>query len=258
MPDYPLTFWLCAAVGIVFIGIAKAGFGGGIGIIATPLIAMTVPVTDAVALLLPLLIVCDIFAVKHYRTHFDRRSVKLLLPGSVLGIAVAYFFFSHFINDQRTLEMGIGILSLGFVLFQLVRSLILGALVGRRPRALEGMLMGALSGFGSTLVHAGAPPVAIYLLPQQLSRDLFVGTTVIFFAALNLLKIFPYYSLDLFTVKILTTTLILSPLSYVGVKLGIYLNQRFTDVWFNRVVYVLLSLMGLQLIAGKNVLDLLT
>ena len=154
--------------------------------------------------------------------------------------------------------MGIGVLSLGFVLFQLVRSLILGALVGRRPRALEGMLMGALSGFGSTLVHAGAPPVAIYLLPQQLSRDLFVGTTVIFFAALNLLKVFPYYSLDLFTVKILTTTLILSPLSYVGVKLGIYLNQRFTDVWFNRVVYALLSLMGLQLIAGKNVLELLT
>ena len=161
-------------------------------------------------------------------------------------------------DDQRVLEVGIGVVALGFVLFQTLRALILGALAGRRPRPLEGVFMGALSGFGSTLVHAGAPPVAIYLLPQQLPRDLFVGTTVIFFAALNLLKIYPYYSLGLFSVKIFTTTLILAPLSYVGVKLGIYLNSRFPDVWFNRVVYALLVLMGLQLIAGKNLLELLT
>ena len=258
VPDYPLTFWLCAVVAIVFVGIAKAGFGGGIGIVATPLMAMSIPVTDAVALLLPLLMVCDVFAVKHYRTHFDRRSVKLLLPGAVLGIAVGSFFFGRFIDDQRVLQVGIGVLALGFVLFQILRRIILGALAGHRPQVAEGVLLGALSGFASTLVHAGAPPVSIFLLPQQLPRDLFVGTTVIFFAALNLLKVLPYYSLDLFTAKVLTTTLILSPLSYVGVKLGIYLNRRFTDLWFNRVVYFILTLMGAQLILGKNLLTLLT
>ena len=55
----------------------------------------------------------------------------------------------------------------------------------------------------------------------------------------------------------LTTILILAPLAYVGVRLGVYLNERFTDTWFNRVIYVLLFLTGVQLIVGRNLLGLL-
>ena len=252
LPDYPTTFWLCAIVAVTCLGVAKAGFGGGIGIVATPLLALSIPVTDAVALILPLLMVCDVFAVQHYRTHFHRRSVKLLLPGAVVGIVAGGLFFGHFRDDQRVLQASIGVLALGFVFFQVVRSLIFGALQARRPGVAEGVLMGALSGFGSTVVHAGSPPVTVFLLPQQLPRDLFVGTTVIFFALLNLLKVAPYYGLDLFSAKVLLTTLILSPLSYVGVKLGIFLNRRFTDLWFNRVVYGVLLLTGIHLLLGKN------
>ncbi len=46
---------------------------------STPLMALTIPVADAAALMLPLLIVCDVFAVNHYRSNFHARSVKLLL-----------------------------------------------------------------------------------------------------------------------------------------------------------------------------------
>ena len=112
--------------------------------------------------------------------------------------------------------------------------------------------MGAASGFTSTIAHAGAPPVVIYLLPQQLPRHLFVGTTVIFFASLNLLKLVPYWGLGLFHIDILKTTIVLSPLAYLGVKLGVFLNQRFTDLWFNRVIYVMLFAMAVQLISGEN------
>ena len=76
MPEYPAAFWYLAAIAVVFVGIAKAGFGGGIGILATPLMALTIPVADAAAILLPLLIVCDVFAVAHYRKRFDRRNIK--------------------------------------------------------------------------------------------------------------------------------------------------------------------------------------
>ncbi len=78
------------------VGIAKAGFGGGIGILATPLMALTIPVSEAAALLLPLLIVADLFAIRHYNTRFDRRSIKFLLPGAVVGIALGGLFFGYF------------------------------------------------------------------------------------------------------------------------------------------------------------------
>jgi len=257
LPEYSLFFWVCAVIAVTFVGIAKAGFGGGIGIIATPLMALTISVADAAALMLPLLIACDIFAVNHYRTRFDRRSIKLLLPGAVLGIGTGAFFFGYFSDNERILQTGLGILSILFVLFQATRTLIMGALEKRHPRAGEGVLMGAAAGFTSTLAHAGGPPVSIYLLPQKLPREQFVGTTVIFFAAINLIKLVPYYNLGLLRPGNLMTTLLLAPLSYAGVRLGIFLNGRFSDAWFNRAVYVILFLTGLQLVLGRNLLDIL-
>ena len=256
LPVYPTAFWVCAVGAVLLIGIAKAGFGGGVGILAVPLLALTVPVADAVALLLPLLIACDVFAVQHYRETFDKASVVRLLPGSIFGIGAGAFFFGFFSQHERALEVGLGSLALVFVCFQAGRTLILGVLQKRKPSRLEGVLMGAASGFTSTIAHAGAPPVVIYLLPQQFTRQIFVGTTVIFFAALNALKVLPYLSLGLFTADILKTTLLLAPLAYAGVKMGIFLNIRFTDRWFNRVIYVLLAVTALQLILGGSLLEM--
>lgn len=257
LPDYPTFFWVLAVISVVFVGIAKAGFGGGVGILATPLMALTIPVADSAAILLPLLIVCDVFAVAHYWRTFDRRSVKLMLPGAVVGIGVGAFFFGYFSSNERMLQVGLGTLSLVFVLFQVLRALIMGALSKRHPHAAEGVLMGAMSGFTSTLAHAGGPPATIYLLPQKLERSIFVGTTVMFFAAINQIKLIPYLGLGILRTEHLMVIAILAPLSYVGVKIGIFLNKRFTDVWFNRIVYTILFITGVQLILGQSLVRMM-
>ena len=75
LPDYPPYFWLAAITAVLIVGIAKAGFGGGIGFVATPLIALTISVADAAALLLPLLIIIDFLSIRHYRG--DLRQAEL-------------------------------------------------------------------------------------------------------------------------------------------------------------------------------------
>ncbi len=257
LPDYPTVFWFLAVIAVLFVGIAKAGFGGGVGILATPLMALVIPVADSAAILLPLLIVCDVFAVAHYRRHFHRRSVKLLLPGAALGVGIGALFFGYFSSSERVLQIGLGTLSLFFVAFQALRALILGALTKRRPHGAEGIFMGAISGFTSTLAHAGGPPVTIYLLPQKLPRNLFVGTTVILFAAINQMKLIPYLGLDILRTEHLVAIAILTPLSYAGVKLGIFFNRRFTDRWFNLIVYSILFVAGMQLVLGQSLVQLL-
>jgi hypothetical protein len=256
LPEYPAAVWMCAICAVLLMGVAKAGFGGGIGIIATPLLALTLPVADAAALMLPLLIACDVFAVRHYYQTFDGKSVTRLLPGALLGIGVGAFLFGYFSQHERVLEVGLGVLALVFVLFQFGRTFILGAMGKRHPSVFEGVVMGAISGFTSTLAHAGAPPVVMYLLPQQLPRKIFVGTTVVFFSALNLIKVPLYWGLGLFHLDIFKMTLLLAPLAYIAVKLGVFLNARFTDLWFNRVVYGVLVLTAVQLIVGGSLLDL--
>ena len=238
-------------IAVVLMGIAKAGFGGGIGLIATPLLALVLPVSDAAALMLPLLIACDGFAVRHYLRSFHSSSIKRLLPGSLVGVFFGSFFFTFFGNHEQILRVGLGALALSFVIFQIGRNLLDDAIKKYQPGTAEGLLMGAFSGFTSTIAHAGAPPVIVYLLPQKLPKTQFVGTTVIFFALLNLIKVPPYWALDLFHVDIFKLTLLLSPLAYIGVRLGVFLNRQFSDVWFNRVVYGLLVLTAIQLITNK-------
>jgi len=257
LPDYSTVFWITAVLTVTLVGIAKAGFGGGAAVIATPLLALTTSVADAAALLLPLLIIIDMISIVHYRGTFDRHSIRLMVPSAAVGILLGGLFFGLFNSNERVLKLGIGLLAVSFVLFQLFRTQILGQLSGKRPSTTSGIFFSGLAGFTSTLAHAGGPPATIYLLPQQLPRQLFVGTTVVFFTAVNLIKLIPYSFLGLLKVGNLTTILVLSPLCYLGVKLGVYLNGRFTDKWFNRLIYTLLFLTGTQLIIGKNLLQFL-
>ena len=258
MPDYPNYFWISAVLAVVLVGIAKAGFGGGVGVIATPLMALTIPVADAAALLLPLLIIIDLITVRHYYRTFDKPSIRILLPSAIAGIIIGALLFSVFSHNEQVLRMGTGLLSMAFLAYQARRSLLMGALEDRRPPKPVGITLGALAGFASTLAHAGGPPVSVCLLPQGLACRLFVGTSVVFFTVVNLIKLVPYGALGLLRVGNLTTILLLAPLGYLGVRLGLYLNRRFTDVWFTRVIYVLLFFTAIQLLSGQNLITLLT
>ena len=254
LPDYPTLFWFTAILAIVSVGIAKAGFGGGVGAIATPLMALTISVTDAAAILLPLLLVADILSVRHYHSTYDSKSLRLMIPGAAVGVLLGALFFGYFDDNERVLRAGLGILSLAFVAYQATRSLMAGVLVKSHPPPYAGVALGGAAGFTSTLAHAGGPPATMYLLPQKLPREIFVGTNVVFFFALNAIKLVPYAYLGLLRAGNLTTILILAPFALVGVQIGIYLNRRFTDIWFNRVVYVLLFLTGLELVTGRSLI----
>ena len=257
LPQHPPLFWLTAILAVTFVGIAKAGFGGGAGIVATPLLALTIPVPEAAALLLPLLIIIDLLSIGPYRRHADIPSLRILLPAATLGIILGALFFRAFSDDERLLQIGIGLLALLFIAYQALRALRPGALPAQRPPAGAGLLLGTLAGFASTLAHAGGPPVAVYLLPQKLPQERFVGTSVLFFTAVNLLKLVPYALLGLLRAGNLATILLLSPLTLVGVALGIYLNRRFDPTWYNRVVYTILLLTAVQLLSGRSPLTFL-
>lgn len=125
IPHYPLQFWLAAVVTAVLIGVSKAGFGGGPGVIATPLLSLVMPVPEAAALLLPILLLADVFAVRHYYDQVNRPNLRAVLPWALLGIALGALFFRQFSDQERVLELGIGLIALGFVLYQAVRSRIL-------------------------------------------------------------------------------------------------------------------------------------
>ncbi|UCH26115.1 MAG: sulfite exporter TauE/SafE family protein [Trueperaceae bacterium] len=254
LADYSTTFWLVAVLAVLLSGVTKAGFGGGAGVIATPLLALTIPVGQAAALMLPILIVIDILSVYQYRRAVDRVNLRMLLPGAIAGIVLGALFFSSFSDQERLLKFGVGILALAFVLYRLLLNAIVRVLGAARPSPLWASVWGAISGFTSTLAHVGGPTLTIYLLPQQLPRHLFVGTSVWFFFVVNLLKLIPYALLGLLRVENLPVTLLLLPLAFIGVRLGVTLNRAFNERWFHLFIYTLLILTGVQLVLGRNLI----
>ena len=70
---------MAAIPSILLIGISKSGFGSGFGGLAVPLMALTVTVPEAAAVLMPLLFVLDVLALRAYRSGFDRALFKMLL-----------------------------------------------------------------------------------------------------------------------------------------------------------------------------------
>jgi uncharacterized membrane protein YfcA len=236
-------FYLASIPAVLLYGIAKGGFGGAIAVISVPMMALVMPPTQAAAILLPILVVMDILVVKTYWGVFDRRALYLLLPGALVGIAIGYLT-AEAMNDDY-MRILIGVLSAVFGLQYLLG---LQTRASKTLQPLSGSLFGALAGFTSFSIHAGGPPLTMYLMPKQLSPVLFAGTAGIFFAVVNAVKLIPYYALGQFTTDNLLYSLVLVVLAPLGVKLGHFLVRRSTPSLYYSVISYALVLVGAKLL----------
>ena len=105
-----------------------------------------------------------------------------------------------------------------------------------------------LAGFTSTLIQAGSPPFQVHVLPQRLPKMTLVGTSTLFFAAVNAMKVAPYFALGQFSTENLAASLALLPLAIATNFLGVWLVRRTPTELFYRIAYVLVFLICLALI----------
>ena len=237
-------FFAVAIPAVLVMGVSKGGFGSGLGIIATPLVALAVPTPQAAAIMLPILLVMDATGLLAYRGTFHRANLGLLLSGGVAGIALGALTFRYF--SEAMIRVVLGAMALAFVAHRL-RQGGTGAPAVTGSRA-KGFFWSTLSGLASTIAHAGGPPLSVYLLPQKLDKAVLVGTTVVFFAVINAVKLVPYAWLGLFDARNLATSLVLAPLAPVGIGLGVWLMRRMSQELFYRVAYAMLALVGMKLL----------
>jgi uncharacterized membrane protein YfcA len=237
-------FYAAAIPALLVNGISKGGFAGGLGILAVPLLSLTLPPSQAAGIVLPVLLLMDAVGVWAYRRAFDRATLLLLLPSALIGNALGYLTFSWF-ND-KLLGLMVGAIAVGFTLDMALHR---GLEAPPRPRSLwKGTFWGTVSGFTSFVSHAGAPPLNVYLLPLRLEKKIYTGTTVMFFAFVNLTKVPTYFALGQLGPGNLLTALVLSPLAPAGMYLGLWLNGRMNPRWFFRIVYALVFGSGVKLV----------
>ena len=235
-----LVFWSIACFAVLLTGISKSGFGGAGGGLAVALLALVMPVQQAAALMLPILIAMDAKTVHYYYRYLQRGELKGLLPAALVGIVIGSATLG--LVPDVLLYWLLGILCLLFALWQNIAHR-LGQ--GFTSAGLWGML----SGFTSTLIHAGGPPLNIYLLTRQLAKHHWLATAGIFFAVINVTKIIPYTLLGQWQKTLLLQAVLLLPIAWIGVWLGHQLQKCISQNTFLFMCRWLLLASGLLLIA---------
>ncbi len=235
-------FYAVAIPAVICLGLSKGGFTG-IGMIATPLLALIMPPLEAAALLLPILLVQDAFSAWIYRRVWDPWILKVMLPGCLVGVGAAWLLAAYVSEDA--IRLLVGLIALGLVAYLALRHLL--PKETQRPRAAHGTFWGALSGFTTTLIQIGAPPYFVFVLPQRLEKMVFAGTTVMFFAAANVMKVAPYFALGQFSTAGLWTSALLFPLAIVSNYLGVWLVRVTPENLFYRATEVIVFLLGCEL-----------
>ncbi|WP_372603020.1 sulfite exporter TauE/SafE family protein [Actibacterium sp.] len=246
MIQFDLMFFAVAIPAVMFAGISKAGFGSGAAFAATPLLALILPPSAAVGLMLPLLMLVDLSTLRPYWKRWDGRAALLLILGAVPGVILGALLYR--MTNPDVFRFLIGTVAVTFVLYQLAMK---NGLLRPRSRPFPpagAVVAGTTAGFTSFVSHAGGPPVAIYLLSSGMGKTTFQATTVLTFWAINLMKFVPYAGLGIFTPETLKADLMLAPVALIGAYLGVRAHHLVPERLFFTLTYALLLATGSKLI----------
>jgi uncharacterized membrane protein YfcA len=242
------VFYALAAPAVILLGLAKGGFAG-LGVAALPLMALAISPVQAAAILLPILMVQDVVSVWAFRRSWDAGVLRIMLPSAALGI-FAGFALAAFVRSEAV-ELAVGLISIAFGVQRLWlerrNAPVTAEARAGRAVTLRGVVAGIVAGFTSQIAHAGGPPFQIHVLPLRLARDRFIGTSAIFFAVVNWMKVPAYVALGQFNRESLTTAAVLLPLAIASTWAGVFFVKRFPAEGFYRVIYVLLIVAGAKL-----------
>ena len=237
-------FFLCVVPAIILYGIAKSGLGGSMTLISIPLMTVVMPLGQALAIILPILILSDMVAVYRFRKNYDLETLKLLIPGAAIGIFIGSITFMYF--SESLLKFIIGLM--GFLFaghYFLFKTNVVVPLKKSFPK---GGFCSIISGFTSFCVHAGGTPLSMYLLPLRMKKEIYVGTRIIFFACVNLIK-FPFYiKLSIVTLESIKYSMFLFPLAVLGIGIGYQLLKIIKESLFYNIIYILILFSSSKLI----------
>lgn len=235
-------FYAVAIPAVILVGLSKGGFAG-ISALSLPLLALQISPLQGAAIMLPILMVQDVVSVWAYWRKWDWANLKVLFPGAFVGILAGYLLAAY-VSDAA-FKLALGAISLLFGARYLLSS---GSETPKPVHLQAGLFWGAMAGFTSMIANAGAPPFQIYVMPQRLPRDVFIGTSLIFFAVVNWVKVPPFIALGLFSRETLLTSFVLFPLAIAATWAGVLLVRRVSTERFYTIIYGLMMLVGVKLI----------
>lgn len=227
-----------------FIGMAKTGVHG-VSMFAVPILALMFGGKASSGLMLPMLIMADLFAVWYYHRHANWGFLIKLFPSAAVGVLIATFIGNN-IDD---------------VLFKQIMAVVIFASLGimlwmemsnqkKVPDYLWfAVLMGTLGGITTMIGNLAGSIMALYLLSMRLPKNEYIGTAAWFFLAINVFKVpFHVFSWETITLNSFYLNLLGLPFIALGAYLGVQIVKRIAEIYYRWLVLAMTAIAAIFMI----------
>ena len=239
--------WALLLLGALSVGLSKTGIPG-LSMLFVAVFADIVTARASTGVMLPLLIIGDVFAVSSYRQHLVWSHVWRLFPWTLGGVLAGWFALGK-LNDLWTGRL-IGMILFGMLAFHFWRKRATQSPGEQKSNDSWWLAVasGLLAGFCTMVANAAGPVMTIYLLAMRLPKLEFMGTAAIFFLLLNWAKVPFMVNLGMINATSLQLNLWLAPAVVLGAVSGRWLAGKISQRWFEMVT------LGLTVIAAGKLI----
>lgn len=215
-----------------------AGFGSAL--IAVPLLALTLPLTIVV----PLVVFLDYLGSASQgisnRSNIQWNEILPLLPFSMIGVAISLYVMDSVRPEMLSVALG------GFVILFAVYQL-LPMNLGRASRNIA-IPAGFSGGFVGTLFGTGGPFYVIYLNLRHLDKNSFRATFAAIFLIDGAMRLGGYAVKGFYTMEMLSYMALAVPVAGLGLFFGGKIHTALGRDAFVRLISVLLLGSGTALL----------
>lgn len=235
------------ALGLFLGGFSKGALGLGLPLIAVPIIALFMPVPQALALLTVPILVTNIWqTLQGGNLGLVWRRFWPMSAALVVGIGAGTQVLIRL--DPGTLYIVMG----SVVLIQPgVRLLKPSYVIGEERQRLMGPTVGAFSGVLGGISGFYAAPLLVYLSMLRLPKDIFTATIALLFLLGGFALALFLAQASVLTQEVLVLSVAALVPTVVGIYIGIKIRFRISQAQFERGITLVMLMMGASLI-GKG------
>ncbi|MDU1911431.1 sulfite exporter TauE/SafE family protein [Fusobacterium sp.] len=228
--------------GMIILGIGTGFSKLGIptALIFSPLLASLYGGKTSAGIIIIPVVISDLTMLYLYGKELDLKTLKKILPMTVLGMIVAVIFGNNISDEFFKKSMGIIILTIGIL--TLLKSLNVNF-------SKLSHIFGFLGGFSSFIGNVSGPLMSIYLLNIDLDKEKFYGTRTWFYFIVNFSKFLLYFfflkNINLFT---LSRGVFAIPTTFIGIFIARFIVGKMNQSIFEKFIVIISVISGLNLL----------
>ena len=236
--------WIAIFLAVFLLGLSKSGIKG-IGILIVVILAYVFGEKASTGILLPMLIVADIFAVTYYHRHAQWKYIKKLMPAMIIGVLVAVWIGNDISEGLFKKLMAIIIIGSVIILFYSENR---KSSKVPTSKIFSGSA-GFLAGFTTMIGNLAGPIANVYFLAIRLPKNEFIGTAAWLFFIINIFKL-PFHFLVWKTVtkETLVLNLVMVPAVIMGFFIGVTVVKLISNLHYRRFILIITAIGALVLL----------